>query len=47
MIEEIGTNFIVIGSVLLAAGVVLTFVFTFVKKKNPATGYKYKFNTLK
>lgn len=38
---------IVIGSVLLAAGVVLTFVFTFVKKKNPATGYKYKFNTLK
>lgn len=38
---------IVIGAVLLAAGIVLTIVFTFVKKKNPATGYKYKFNTLK
>lgn len=37
---------IVIGSVLLLAGVGLTVYFTFFKKKNAAKGYKYKFNTL-
>jgi hypothetical protein len=38
---------IVIGSVLLLGGIALTVYFTFFKKKNASTGYKYKFNTLK
>ena len=38
---------IVIGAILLLAGIGLTVYFTFFKKKNASTGYKYKFNTLK
>ena len=38
---------IVIGAILLLGGIGLTIYFTFFKKKNASSGYKYKFNTLK
>lgn len=38
---------IVIGSIFLLGGIGLTLYFTFFKKKNASTGFKYKFNTLK
>lgn len=38
---------IVIGSLFLVACIILTLYFTFFKKKNASTGFKYKFNTLK
>ncbi len=34
-------------SIPLLAGVILTFVFTFTKKKNKSAGYKFRFNTMK
>lgn len=37
---------IVVGGVLLAAGIGLTVYFTLFKKKNASLNYKYKFNTL-
>lgn len=34
-------------SIPLLAGIILTFVFTFTKKKNKSAGYKFRFNTMK
>jgi len=34
-------------SIPLAAGIILTFVFTFTKKRNKSAGYKFRFNTMK
>ena len=41
------TLIIIFVSIPLVAGMLLTFIFTFTKKKSKAAGYKFKFNTLK
>ncbi|MBQ8545568.1 MAG: leucine-rich repeat protein [Clostridia bacterium] len=46
--ETINTALIIVFvSIPLIAGIILTFVFTFGKKKSKSAGYKFRFNTLK